>query len=46
VLDATDAAHDLLDTSNPARITLVPREGNGSFTLQAEDAELRVVSQR
>jgi polyphenol oxidase len=44
VLDATDAVDDLLDTSNPARITLVPREGNSSFTLKAEDAELRVVS--
>jgi hypothetical protein len=46
VLDATDAARDLLDTSNPARITLVPREGSAGFTLQAEDAELRVAFQQ
>jgi hypothetical protein len=45
VLDATDAVDDLFDTSNPARITLVPRQGNSSFTLRAEEAELRVVSQ-
>jgi len=45
VLDATEAADDLLDTSDPARITLVPREGNGSFMLKAEDIELRLVSQ-
>ncbi|MGI8959010.1 MAG: tyrosinase family protein [Bryobacteraceae bacterium] len=46
VLDATDAADDLLDTSNPARITLVPRQGNGSFELKPQDIELRVVSRR
>jgi hypothetical protein len=45
VLDATDAVDDLLDASSPARITLVPREGNGSFPLKAEDVEVRVLSQ-
>jgi hypothetical protein len=43
VLDATEAAADLLDTSNPARIILVPREGNGRLTFKAEDLELRVL---
>jgi hypothetical protein len=43
VLDATEAAADLLDTSNPARIILVPREGNARFTFKAEDLELRVL---
>jgi polyphenol oxidase len=44
VLDATDAVDDLFATSNPARLTIVPREGNSSFTLQAEDVELRVIT--
>jgi polyphenol oxidase len=44
VLDATEAAEDLLDTPNPARLTLVPREGNRSFVLHAQDVELRVIS--
>lgn len=46
VLDATEAADDLLDTSKPARITLVPRQGNDSFTLKAQDLELRVLSRQ
>ena len=44
VLDATDAVDDLFATSNPARLTLVPREGTSSFMLQAEDIEIRVIS--
>jgi hypothetical protein len=44
VLDATDGVDDLFDTSNAARLTLVPREGNSSFTLQAEDVEIRVIT--
>jgi polyphenol oxidase len=44
LLDATQAVDDLFDTSHPARLTVVPREGNNSFTLQAEDVELRVLS--
>jgi hypothetical protein len=46
VLDATNAVEDLLDASNPARITLVPRQGNSSFVLKPQDVELRVVSRR
>jgi polyphenol oxidase len=46
VLDATDAVDDLVDASNPARITVVPRQGNGSFTLRAEDIDLRVISRQ
>jgi hypothetical protein len=44
VLDATDALDDLFDTSNPARLTLVRREGNGSLLLQTEDIDIRLVS--
>ncbi|MFL6354534.1 MAG: tyrosinase family protein [Bryobacteraceae bacterium] len=44
VLDATNAIDDLVDASDPARITVVPREGNGSFMLRAEDMDLRVMS--
>ncbi len=44
VLDATDAVDDLFDTSNPARLTLVAREGNGSFLLQTQDMDIRLVS--
>jgi hypothetical protein len=44
VLDATDAVDDLFDTSNPARLTIVPREGNSSFTLEAEDIDIRVIT--
>jgi polyphenol oxidase len=46
VLDATDAIDDLVDASNPARIAVVPREGNDSFTLRAEDMDLRVISRQ
>ncbi|MGI9073377.1 MAG: tyrosinase family protein [Bryobacteraceae bacterium] len=46
VLDATDAVEDLFDSSSPARLTLVPREGNRSFILRTQDAELRVISRR
>jgi hypothetical protein len=47
VLDATDAIDDLLDAPNPARIIVVPRNGNGgSFTLHAEEMDLRVISRR
>jgi hypothetical protein len=46
VLDATDAVDDLVDASNPARITVVPREGSGGFTLRAEDMDLRVISRQ
>jgi polyphenol oxidase len=48
VLDATDAVDDLVNASNPARITVVPREGNSSssFILRAEDIDLRVISRR
>jgi hypothetical protein len=44
VLDATYAVDDLFNTSNPARLTLVPREGNRSFILQAQDVELLLIS--
>jgi hypothetical protein len=44
VLDATDAVDDLFDTSNPARLTLVAREGNGNFLLQTQDIDIRLVS--
>ncbi|MGI8962715.1 MAG: tyrosinase family protein [Bryobacteraceae bacterium] len=48
VLDATDAVDDLVNASNPARITVVPRDGNSSssFILRAEDMDLRVISRR
>jgi hypothetical protein len=47
VLDATEAVDDLVNESNPARITVVPRNGNGgSFTLHAEEMDLRVISRR
>jgi hypothetical protein len=35
---------DLFDTSNPARLTLVAREGNGNFLLQTQDIDIRLVS--
>jgi tyrosinase-like protein/polyphenol oxidase-like protein len=44
VLDATDAVEDLFDTSNPARLMLVSRQGNNTFVLKPEDVELRVIS--
>jgi hypothetical protein len=44
VLDATYAVDDLFNTSNPARLILVPREGNRSFILQAQDVELLLIS--
>jgi hypothetical protein len=44
LLDATEAVEDLFNSSNPAKLALVPREGNSAFTLQAEDVDLRVVS--
>ncbi len=46
LLDATEAVSDLFDASNPATLTIVPREGNSTFPLQAEDVEVRVVSRR
>jgi hypothetical protein len=47
VLDATDAIDDLLDAPDPARIIVVPRNGNGgSFTLHAEEIDLRMISRR
>jgi Common central domain of tyrosinase/Polyphenol oxidase middle domain/TAT (twin-arginine translocation) pathway signal sequence len=46
VLDATDAIDDLVDASNPARITVVPREGNANFTLRAEEMDVRVISRQ
>ncbi len=48
VLDATDAIDDLLAASNPARMVVVPRNGNssGSFVLRAEDMDVRVISRR
>jgi hypothetical protein len=46
VLDATEAIDDLGNESNPARITVVPRDGTASFTLQAEDMDVRVISRR
>jgi len=46
VLDATEALQDLFDTASPGMLIIVPREGNDSFTLKAEDAELRVITPR
>jgi hypothetical protein len=43
VVDATEAAADLFHGSSPARMMLVPREGNGSVTFKAQDVELRVL---
>lgn len=44
VLDATEALEDLFDSSKPAFITLVARQGGARVPLNAEDIELRVLS--
>lgn len=46
VLDATEAVEDLLDTPESARITVVPRDANGRFSLPAQNVELRIISRR
>lgn len=41
-LDVTEAAADLLATSNPASIRVVPRDGGKAFPLKAAKAEIRM----